>query len=84
MTHIGICEPFSNPCIGGEQYFITFINDFSRYGCVYLLKDKTKALKYFKILKVEVENLLDSKIKVVILDYLLDSYNNMELLHSIY
>ena len=39
----------------GNKYFLTFINDFSRYGYVYLVADKSHALEKFKIFKIEVE-----------------------------
>lgn len=64
MIHTDICGPFP-PCISGEKYFITFIDDFSRYGYLYLIKEKSDALSLFQIFKAEVENQLDRKIKVV-------------------
>jgi hypothetical protein len=41
-----------------QIYFMTMIDDASRYCCVYLLKTKDKALNCFKIYKVEVKNKL--------------------------
>ncbi|CAL8989829.1 unnamed protein product [Prunus brigantina] len=41
------------------------VNDFSRYGYVFLITEKSKALDMFKVYKAEVEKQLDSKIKVV-------------------
>ena len=41
IIHIGICGPFSTPSFGGKKYFITFIDDFSHYGYVYLLNKKS-------------------------------------------
>jgi hypothetical protein len=40
---------------GGFQYFITFTNDFSRYGYVYLMKHKSESLEKFKEFQNEVE-----------------------------
>jgi transposase InsO family protein len=48
---------------GGKKYFITFIDDSTRFCYVYLLKTKDEALYYFKIYKAEVENELEKKIK---------------------
>ncbi|KAL4351289.1 hypothetical protein GQ457_06G011510 [Hibiscus cannabinus] len=39
---------------GGYQYFITFTDDFIRYGYIYLIRHKSKALKKFKEFKNEV------------------------------
>ena len=48
---------------GGKKYFMTLIDDSTRYCSVYLLKSKDEALNFFKIYKAEVENQLDRKIK---------------------
>jgi transposase InsO family protein len=48
---------------GGKRYFMTLIDDASRFCYVYLLKTKDEALDYFKIYKAEVENQLERKIK---------------------
>jgi hypothetical protein len=45
--------------------FITFTDDYSRYGYIYLIKERNKALDKFKIFKAEVENKHNLKIKVV-------------------
>ena len=50
---------------GGYKYFISFIVDYSRYGYLYLMEHKSKALEKFKEYKTEVENLLDKKIKIL-------------------
>jgi transposase InsO family protein len=48
---------------GGKRYFITFIDDCTRFCYVYLMKTKDEALYYFKIYKAEAENQLKKKIK---------------------
>jgi len=48
---------------GGKRYFLTFIDDSTRFCYVYLLKTKDEALHYFKTYKAEVENQLERKIK---------------------
>jgi transposase InsO family protein len=47
----------------GKRYFMTFIDDYTRFCYVYLLKSKDEALHYFKTYKAEVENQLERKIK---------------------
>ena len=49
----------------GFSYFITFTDDFSHYGYIYPIKEKSEALDKFKIFKAEVENQHELKIKVV-------------------
>ena len=41
----------SSPTRGGYQYFVTFIDDFNRYGYVYLMKHKSKTFELFKTFK---------------------------------
>ncbi|KAL4332303.1 hypothetical protein GQ457_07G009090 [Hibiscus cannabinus] len=50
---------------GGFQYFITFTDDFGRYGYIYLLRHKSKALEKFKEFKNEVHNQHDKSIKAL-------------------
>jgi hypothetical protein len=38
--HIDVCGPIMIDVIGGYMYFITYTNDYSRYGYVYLMKHK--------------------------------------------
>nr|GFB18651.1 hypothetical protein [Tanacetum cinerariifolium] len=47
----------------GASYFVTFTNDFSHYGYVYLLKHKHEVFKTFKVFQKEVENQLGKTIK---------------------
>nr|GEZ14704.1 hypothetical protein [Tanacetum cinerariifolium] len=49
----------------GASYFITFIDDYSRYGYVYLLKHKHEVFETFMVFKNEVENQLGKKIKAL-------------------
>ncbi|RVW68066.1 Retrovirus-related Pol polyprotein from transposon TNT 1-94 [Vitis vinifera] len=54
------------PIHGNEQqYFITFIDDYSRYDYLYLIHEKSQSLDVFKNFKAEVENQLSKKIKAV-------------------
>lgn len=55
LTHIDICGPITPATIGGLKYYITFIDDHSRFGWVQLLQEKSKSLDAFKSFKVAVE-----------------------------
>ncbi|GJY32971.1 pol polyprotein [Tanacetum coccineum] len=48
-----------------DKYFITFIDDSTKYWYVYLLKSKDEAIDKFILYKNEVENQLNKKIKVI-------------------
>ena len=49
----------------GYEYFITFTDDYSRFGSVYLMKRKSEAFEKFKEFKAEVENQLGKHIKAI-------------------
>jgi negative regulator of sigma E activity len=49
----------------GYKYFLAFIDDYSHYIKNYLLKHKTEIFEKFQIYKVEVENKLSTKTKVL-------------------
>ena len=42
LIHTDICDMKSTPSRGGKKYFITFIDDCTRYYYVYLLNRKDK------------------------------------------
>ncbi|KAL0551495.1 hypothetical protein IC582_010583 [Cucumis melo] len=65
IIHTDICGPFDVPSFGGEKYFITFIDDFSRYGYIYLLHEKSQAIDALKVFINEVERQLDRKMKIL-------------------
>ena len=56
LIHTDICGPFNVRSVDGFSYFITFTDDFSHYGYIYPIKEKSEALDKFKIFKAEVEN----------------------------
>uniref|UniRef100_A0A2N9J5P5 CCHC-type domain-containing protein n=1 Tax=Fagus sylvatica TaxID=28930 RepID=A0A2N9J5P5_FAGSY len=58
-----IWGPVRTPSKGGAQYFMSFIDDYSRKAWVYFLKNKSEAFAKFKIWKAEVENQTGRKIK---------------------
>jgi hypothetical protein len=56
LIHSDICEMSGVLTKGRQRYFMTMIDDASRYCYVYLLKTKDEALSCFKMYKTEVEN----------------------------
>ena len=65
LVHSDICELNGILTRGGNRYFITFIDDHSKYTYVYLMKHKDQAFQMFKTYKSEVENQIGKKIKIL-------------------
>jgi len=63
LVHTDLCGPTRKKSPRGEEYFILFIDDFSRMCWIGLLKHKDEAFKKFKAFKALVENESDCKIK---------------------
>ena len=62
---LDICGLFDVNSFNKEKYFITFIDDFSRYGHVYLLHEKSESVDALEVYINEVERQLDKKVKNV-------------------
>ncbi|GJY97242.1 putative RNA-directed DNA polymerase [Tanacetum coccineum] len=65
LIHTDVCGPLRHVSKKGASYFITFTDDYSRYGYVYLLKHKHEVFETFKVFKSEVENQLGKTIKAI-------------------
>ena len=64
LVHLGLADFKNIVSKGGKRYYITFVDDFSRYTTVYLLKSKDEVDEMFLRYKAtKVENQLDRKIK---------------------
>ncbi|GKV22816.1 hypothetical protein SLEP1_g32638 [Rubroshorea leprosula] len=65
LVHSDLCGPINPTSNGGKQYFITFIDDYSRKTWVYFLQTKSEALVAFKNFKVLAENEVGISVKVL-------------------
>nr|GEW70822.1 retrovirus-related Pol polyprotein from transposon TNT 1-94 [Tanacetum cinerariifolium] len=65
IIHTEVCGPLRHVSRQGASYFITFTDDYKRYGYVYLLKHKHEVFETFKVFKNEVENQLEKTIKAL-------------------
>ena len=65
LIHSDICDLKLVQTRDGNKYFITFVDDSTKYYYVYLLKSKDEAIEKFALYKNEVENKLNKKIKVL-------------------
>ncbi|KAK9019275.1 hypothetical protein V6N11_053801 [Hibiscus sabdariffa] len=65
LIHSDVCGPMNTQARGGFHYFITFTDDFSRYGYIYLMRHKSEALEKFKEFRNEVQNQHGKSIKAL-------------------
>ena len=63
ILHTNVCGPMSVDSHGGYLYFLTFIDDLSRYAYIYLMEHKSETFENFKEFQSEVENHRNKKIK---------------------
>jgi hypothetical protein len=75
-----ICDLFPVKYVDDFDSFIIFTDNFSRYGYIYPIKERSEVLDKFKIFKAEVENQHNIKIKVVRSDRGGDYYDR----HTLY
>jgi hypothetical protein len=64
IIHTDVCGPMSIEARGEYRYFLTFTDDVSRYGYIYLMKHKSETFEKFKESQSEVENHRNKKNKV--------------------
>ena len=51
LVHSDVCGPMQTRSIGGQNYFVTFIDDYSRCCAVYFLKQKSEVFENSRSLK---------------------------------
>lgn len=68
LVHIDVCGPSRKKSPRGEEYFILFIDEFSRMCWIGLMKHKDEAFEKFKSFKALVENESDRRIKCLRFD----------------
>jgi transposase InsO family protein len=60
-----VCRTMSSVSLGGCEYYVTFIDDYSRKTWIYFLKTKSEVFKRFQEFKALVENQTRRKIKIL-------------------
>ena len=68
LVHSDICGPMNVRAKHGTSYFITIIDDFTRFGYVYLISHKYDALGCFRNFLNLVKNQKDVRLKTFRID----------------
>ena len=65
FVHSDVCGPLSVQARRGYEYFITFIDNYSRYSYVYLMHKKYESFGKFKEFMAEAEKQLGKSLKTL-------------------
>ena len=65
LIHSDVCGKVSTPSLGGKNYFVTFIDDFSRYVWVYVIRTKDEVFSKFVEFKQMIEKQTGKCIKTL-------------------
>ncbi|MCI13909.1 copia-type polyprotein, partial [Trifolium medium] len=65
VIHSDVCGPFEVPSLGGNKYFISFVDEFSRMMWIYLIKVKSESFDVFRKFKKKVEKYSEKSIKIL-------------------
>ena len=65
LINSDVCVPMASTYLSGYEYYVTFIDDYSRNTWIYFLKNKSEVFRKFKEFKALIENLLEKRIKTL-------------------
>ena len=63
LVHSDICGPMQVESVGGSKYFVTFIDDYSKYTTVYMISHRSEALEKFMEFVQMAENFTGLRVK---------------------
>lgn len=65
LVHSDVCGKVGSPSLSGSEYFVTFIDSYSHFTWVYILKRKDQVFESFLEWKVLAENSVNRNLKVL-------------------
>jgi hypothetical protein len=65
LVHTNVCGPMTWRSLSGCEYYLTFIDDYSRKTWIYFLKAKSEVFTWFQEFRALVENQSGKNIKVL-------------------
>lgn len=63
IVHSNVCGPYAVKSLGGNCYFLTFIDKFTKYMQIYLLEKKSEVYTSFKRFNLLIEKQVEYAIK---------------------
>ena len=65
LTHSKVCGPMPSISLSGYEYYVTFIDYYSRKTWIHFLKNKSEVFRKFKEFKALIENISEKRIKIL-------------------
>lgn len=62
LVHSDVCGPMQTESLSGKIYFVSFIDDFSRWCCIYFMRNKSEVFEKFQKYEIMVSNITGNKI----------------------
>lgn len=76
LVHIDLWGPYKTSTFDNKQYFLTIVDDYTRYTWTYLLQLKSEVIVVLKIFLAMVKNQFSSMVKVVRTDNGTEFFNS--------
>jgi hypothetical protein len=88
MIHVDIWGPFSVSSINGSSYFLTIVDDFSRFTWIYLLQSKSQVRSLLQVFYQLIKTQFQVKIKIIRSDHghefsMTDFYSSKGISHQL-
>ena len=65
LVHSDVNGPMETPSLGGSRYFVSFVDDYSKWTVVYPMKSKSETFSYFKKFHIHAEKYTSKRIKTI-------------------
>ena len=65
LVHTDVCGPMRTPSLSGAKYFVTFIDDYSRFVVIKPMKHKSEVMQHFVEYRKLAENITNQRIKTL-------------------
>ncbi|GAU38671.1 hypothetical protein TSUD_292530 [Trifolium subterraneum] len=65
VVYTDVCGPFDTTSLGGNRYFVSFVDEYSKMMWLYLIKTKDEVLTIFKKFKALVEKQAEKSLKIL-------------------
>ena len=68
LIHSDACDPMPSTSLSGYEYYVTFIDDYSRKAWIYFLKTKDEVFRKIKEFKALIDNHSERRMKTLRLE----------------